>query len=205
MVSLFGVAYVYKVKRERLSFLDAEYRSSNPQNVALPPIRPVPLGATGLTRNEPRVFGSAPGQNHSPSIPGLTAAGFALVFEKLGFETTEKRGYLDVWQCSRTDELVGTSVGAHGLGPEVIVAVTATVLANQSEPTSEVFSRARDFLMSVASLEYKGATPQEASTWVASNFAANRAIRRFGPVSFQLRHTNNVWQLEMIAVPRPNP
>lgn len=121
---------------------------------------------------------STPESTPTPSpefLPGVTGESLTAQLDDKGFECQSDTGDMTMYQCDRLGPDGGyLTVGAYGT-PSGISSVTAAGTGDG----------AKGLLMFIATLPYDGASPDEARSWVESNFGED-AETQFGPATFAL-------------------
>ena len=156
------------------------------------PIRPRPIAAQAQpTREVPspsatnRPRPSTPRTRSPPVVPGLTSADVRVNLENRGFKCRGPRQERTrvSWLCEDgSDSNVSYRVEYLGRHSTAIEYVTASVMQYGPVPSDLV---AAQFLGYVATLPYRGAQPDQAREWVATNVGAF-SEQRFGPATLRL-------------------
>ena len=118
-------------------------------------------------------------------IPGLTASVVHDEFARKGFKPVKTMdGDLAVWTSTDNNEMHEFKVATRSTNANNLISVQASAVSMLTLDQS-----ARDFMGTVASIQYKYADPQKAKDWVMANLdeGGNTTI---GDVTFQVTVNN---------------
>jgi len=114
-------------------------------------------------------------------VPGLTAS---TVHDKLtsnGFKLEKKmEGDLSVWTSVENNEMHEFKVTTNSTNTDNVISIQASVVSMLT-----LDQAARDFIGSIASVQYKYADPQKAKDWVMANLDKGGSTT-IGDITFQV-------------------
>ena len=118
-------------------------------------------------------------------IPGLTASVIHDNFTKAGFKLDKAMdGDLSVWTSTENNEMHEFKVSTGSTTTNNLISVQASVVSMLT-----LDQAAKDFMGTVASLQYKYADPQKAKEWVMANLEKGGSTT-IGDVTFQVTVNN---------------
>ncbi len=129
-------------------------------------------------------------------IPGLTASAVHDGFTSKGFKLDKTMdGDLSVWTSIENNEMHEFKVTTNSTNTNNVISVHASVVSMLT-----LDQAAKDFIGTVASVQYKYADPQKAKAWVMENIdkAGSTTI---GDVSFEVIVNNETSRTLKISVP----
>ncbi len=127
------------------------------------------------------------GSEEYPIIPGLTAADVYINFENRGFSVDKqiKHDHTSII-CELNQSETNYKVAIDGCTPEELVEITALAIDYSGNNQQEIM----DFFGFTATLQYKGAEPENAKKWVIENFNRNGSHTTISGVTFKINFKN---------------